>query len=51
MTQATHERRPPRGLDAAFGGVRTSVDEQRQIWLEALHEDAIWEGPTFETPI
>jgi ketosteroid isomerase-like protein len=40
-----------RGLDAAFGGVRTTVDEQRQIWLEALHEDAIWEGPTFETPI
>ncbi len=41
----------PRGLDAAFGGVQTTLDEQREIWLEALHEDAIWEGPTFETPI
>lgn len=40
-----------RGLDAAFGGVRTTLGEQREIWLEALHEDAIWEGPTFETPI
>jgi len=42
---------PRRGLNAAFGGVRTTLDEQREIWLEALHEDAIWEGPTFETPI
>lgn len=41
----------PRGLDAAFGGIETSLDEQRAIWQEALHEDAIWEGPTFETPI
>lgn len=40
-----------RGLNAAFGGVRTTLEEQREIWLEALHEDAIWEGPTFETPI
>jgi len=40
-----------RGLDAAFGGKRTTLDEQREIWLEALHEDAIWEGPTFESPI
>src|SRR5215467_9888364 len=40
-----------RGLNAAFGGVKTSLAEQREIWLEALHEDAIWEGPTFETPI
>lgn len=40
-----------RGLDAAFGGKRTTLEEQRAIWLEALHEDAIWEGPTFETPI
>ena len=40
-----------RGLDAAFGGVQTTLEEQREIWLEALHEDAIWEGPTFETPI
>lgn len=40
-----------RGLEAAFGGVRTTLEEQREIWLEALHEDAIWEGPTFEQPI
>jgi ketosteroid isomerase-like protein len=40
-----------RGLEAAFGGVQTTLEEQREIWLEALHEDAIWEGPTFETPI
>lgn len=40
-----------RGIDAAFGGVQTSLEEQREIWLEALHEEAIWEGPTFETPI
>jgi|GEM_PF-1701825 len=40
-----------RGLDAAFGGIETTLAEQREIWLEALHEDAIWEGPTFETPI
>jgi hypothetical protein len=43
--------RPRRGLDGAFGGKRTTLDEQREIWQEALHEDAIWEGPTFETPI
>ena len=49
MTES-HER-PRRGLEAAFGGVRTTLQEQREIWLEALHEDAIWEGPTFETPI
>ncbi len=41
----------PRGLNAAFGGVQTTLAEQREIWLEALHPDAIWEGPTFETPI
>ena len=40
-----------RGLEAAFGGKRTNLSEQREIWLEALHEDAIWEGPTFATPI
>jgi len=40
-----------RGLDAAFGGEATTLEQQRQIWLDALHEDAIWEGPTFETPI
>jgi ketosteroid isomerase-like protein len=45
------EKRAPRGLNAAFGGVQTTLAEQREIWLEALHEDAIWEGPTFETPI
>jgi ketosteroid isomerase-like protein len=41
----------PRGINAAFGGVETKLAEQREIWLEALHEDAIWEGPTFETPV
>jgi len=41
----------PRTLNAAFGGVRTTLAEQREIWLDALHVDAIWEGPTFETPI
>lgn len=35
----------------AFGGQLTTLEEQRQIWKDALHEDAIWEGPTFETPI
>jgi ketosteroid isomerase-like protein len=40
-----------RGLDAAFGGIETTLEEQRTIWLEALHEDAIWEGPTFEAPV
>ncbi len=40
-----------RGLEAAFGGVRTTLEEQRRIWQDALHEDAIWEGPTFERPI
>jgi ketosteroid isomerase-like protein len=40
-----------RGLGAAFGGVQTSIEEQREIWLEALHPDAIWEGPTFDPPI
>jgi ketosteroid isomerase-like protein len=47
----TTTKRTPRGLNAAFGGVQTTLAEQREIWLEALHEDAIWEGPTFETPI
>jgi len=40
-----------RGLEAAFGGAPTTLDEQRGIWLEALHPDAIWEGPTFDPPI
>ena len=35
----------------AFGGKVTTLEEQRAIWAEALHEDAIWEGPTFERPI
>jgi ketosteroid isomerase-like protein len=47
MAKATRRR----GLEAAFGGVRTTLEEQRAIWREALHEDAIWEGPTFETPV
>lgn len=47
MAEATKRR----GLEAAFGGVRTTLEEQRAIWLEALHEDAIWEGPTFDTPV
>lgn len=41
----------PRTLSDAFGGQVTTLEEQRAIWLEALHEDAIWEGPTFEKPI
>jgi ketosteroid isomerase-like protein len=45
------EKTRKRGLEAAFGGVRTTLAEQREIWLEALHEDAIWEGPTFDTPV
>src|SRR3954453_10370454 len=48
MADAT---RRPRGIDAAFGGKQTTLAEQREIWLEALHEDAVWEGPTFETPV
>lgn len=40
-----------RGLGAAFGGEVTTLGEQREIWLEALHPDAIWEGPTFDPPI
>jgi ketosteroid isomerase-like protein len=47
----TAKRTASRGLNAAFGGIETTLAEQREIWLEALHEDAIWEGPTFETPI
>jgi ketosteroid isomerase-like protein len=38
-------------INDAFGGQVTTLEEQRAIWAEALHEDAIWEGPTFETPI
>ncbi len=35
----------------AFGGQVTTIEEQRAIWAEALHDDAIWEGPMFETPV
>jgi hypothetical protein len=40
----------------AFGGVKTTLEEQRAIWPDAIHEDAIhedaiWEGPMFETPV
>ena len=38
-------------LGDAFGGKVTTLEEQRAIWAEALHEDAIWEGPMFETPV
>ncbi len=38
-------------INDAFGGQLTTLEEQRQIWLDALHDDAIWEGPTFERPI
>jgi ketosteroid isomerase-like protein len=35
----------------AFGGQLTTLAQQREIWPDALHEDAIWEGPMFETPV
>ena len=35
----------------AFGGQLTTLEAQRAIWADALHEDAIWEGPTFEKPV
>ena len=38
-------------LGDAFGGEVTTLEQQRAIWLDALHEDAIWEGPMFEIPI
>jgi hypothetical protein len=38
-------------LADAFGGKTTTLEEQRAIWLDALHEDAVWEGPTFEIPV
>lgn len=40
-----------KSLGDAFGGKVTTLEEQRAIWAEALHEDAIWEGPMFERPI
>ncbi|RYF92205.1 MAG: hypothetical protein EON95_13205 [Caulobacteraceae bacterium] len=38
-------------LNDAFGGEVTTLEAQRAIWQEALHEDAVWEGPMFETPV
>ena len=38
-------------INDAFGGQLTTLEQQREIWLDALHEDAIWEGPTCERPI
>jgi ketosteroid isomerase-like protein len=38
-------------ISDAFGGQLTTREERRAIWTEALHEDAIWEGPMFETPV
>ena len=35
----------------AFGGQETTLEEQRAIWKDAIHPDAIWEGPMFETPV
>src|SRR5215469_1116049 len=40
-----------KNIGDAFGGKVTTLEEQRGIWLEALHEYAIWEGPTFEIPV
>ena len=34
-----------KNLGDAFGGKITTLEEQRAIWRDALHEDAIWEGP------
>jgi ketosteroid isomerase-like protein len=42
---------PRKTITDAFGGQLTTLEEQRAIWAEALHPDAIWEGPTFERPI
>ena len=38
-------------ISDAFGGQLTTLEEQRRIWADALHEDAIWEGPMFERPV
>lgn len=48
MTEATARTR---SINDAFGGKLTTLEEQRLIWPDALHEDAIWEGPMFETPV
>ena len=42
---------PRKTITDAFGGKVTTLEEQRAIWAEALHEDAIWEGPMFERPV
>lgn len=42
---------PRKTIGDAFGGQLTTLEEQRAIWPEALHEDAIWEGPMFERPV
>jgi ketosteroid isomerase-like protein len=42
---------PKKTINDAFGGQVTTLDEQRAIWNDALHPDAIWEGPMFETPV
>ena len=33
-----------KNLGDAFGGKITTLEEQRAIWFDARHEDAIWEG-------
>jgi ketosteroid isomerase-like protein len=38
-------------ISDAFGGQLTTLEEQRAIWPDAIHEDAVWEGPMFETPV
>jgi ketosteroid isomerase-like protein len=35
----------------AFGGQLTTLEEQRAIWTDAIHPDAVWEGPMFDTPV
>jgi ketosteroid isomerase-like protein len=40
-----------RTINDAFGGQLTTLEEQRAIWADALHEDAIWERPMFEKPV
>jgi hypothetical protein len=40
-----------KNLGDAFGGKITTMEEQRAIWLDAVHEEPIWEGPTFEMPV
>jgi ketosteroid isomerase-like protein len=35
----------------AFGGELTTLEQQREIWLEGVHGDAVWEGPMFERPV